>query len=167
MPKYIKQEFSDIEIGYLTGIVDGEGSLTISQCGFTKNNFPQWQVIFGVTNTEPDLIDWFVKKFGSKRLTYTRKQTPNNSRKTIYRWQCTGERLRHLCQLILPHTVIKKRQVEIMIEMLDSFKKRYYVKGNRGPQIDQETIDLRYRLKAELHSLHNRTHKPKTSLGLP
>ena len=56
---------------------------------------------------------WIVDTFGGRLHTYTASQTPKNSRRTVYRWIATGERVSHLCELILPYVQAKVRQIQI------------------------------------------------------
>lgn len=154
--KYVRKSYKDTDLAYFAGIVDGEGCLTIGTYANTKKGTPIWNTYLQVSNTDEALIDWIVAVFGCNKVLYTPNQTPKNSRKLVYRWQCTGERLLHLCELILPYIVAKKRQVEIMIEIRKTFKLIEYNDGNRGPSISQDVIDVRYKLMHEIHSLHCR-----------
>ena len=154
--KYIRKTYKDTDIAYFAGIVDGEGSLTIGTYAKTKKGTPVWHTYLGISNTEESLIHWICERFGGAKLKYTPKQTPKNSRKEVFRWQCSGERLLHICELILPYSVCKKRQIEIMIEVRNSFKLIEYNDGNRGPSISQDVLDLRLNLMLELRNLHNR-----------
>ena len=143
-------------LAYFAGIIDGEGSLCIGRYAKTKNGAPIWNISMQVSNTEEQMIDWISEKFGGKKYIYTPAQTPKNSRKTVYRWQLLGHKLEEVCDLILPFSVIKKRQLEIMISFCVSLRQRDYRKGKRGPNISEEVTEYRMKLFYELRSLHNR-----------
>jgi hypothetical protein len=154
--KYIRKTYPETIIAYFAGIVDGEGALTAGSYAKAKNGNPWYTTYLIISSTDEILIDWLVDHFGSKKFTYTRKQTPKNSTKTVFKWQCTGERLLHLCELIYPYLIIKKRQAEIIMEMVKSGKQKFWAKGLRGPQVLPEIHSLRANLCLELRSLHAR-----------
>jgi hypothetical protein len=112
-----------------------------------------------VTNTDRNLIDWLMNNFGGRVNQYTAKQTPTNSRKPVFRWIASGELLTHLCNLLLPYLIIKKRQCEIMIEMRKTFTGTGAVKGKSGCQpVTEEILKLRKAYFDEMRSLHCRNY---------
>jgi hypothetical protein len=153
---YIRKTYPETVIAYMAGIVDGEGALTSGSYAKAKNGNPWYTTYLIISSTDEVLVDWLVIHFGSKKFTYTRKQTPKNSLKTVYKWQCTGERLLHICELIYPYLVIKRRQAEIIMEMVKSGKEKFWAKGLRGPQVRPEIHELRANLCDELRNLHAR-----------
>ena len=154
--KYIRKTYPETIIAYMAGIVDGEGALTSGSYAKARNGNPWYTTYLIISSTDEILIDWLVNNFGSKKYTYTRKQTPGTSKKQVYKWQCTGERLLHICELIYPYLVIKKRQAEIIMEMVKSGKQKFYSKGHSGPQVHPEVHELRANLCLELRNLHAR-----------
>lgn len=160
---YIPKDYEPTQLAYLAGIIDGEGSIYIGNYSFSKKTGdPLYQTNLEVSNTDECLIDWIVYNFGGKKYEYTPKQTPKNSRKKVFRWACTGEMLTHICPLILPYIVIKKRQCEIMIEMRKTFEFTGCFKGNRGngaiSRVPSEILQLRKSLFDEIRSLHCRNY---------
>lgn len=143
-------------IAYFAGILDGEGSICIGSYTKTKGGKPLWSLSIQVSNTEEKMIDWLIENIGGKKYIYTRAQTPKNSRKTVYRWQILGHKMYEICLLVLPYSVIKKRQLEIMIAFSESLKNKDYRKGKRGPQVSDEVTAYRWDLFHEIRSLHNR-----------
>lgn len=156
MTKYVAKIIKPTAAAYMAGIVDGEGSLCIGTYAKTKSGKPMWAVTLGICSTDEPLIDWLVDNFGGAKLQYTSRQLAKNARKRVYRWQCTGDRLRHICELILPYSTIKRRQIEIMIEMLDTLTQKTYAMGQRGPTVSQAIIDRRFVLMDEIRAIHNR-----------
>ena len=140
MPKnnYTRREYTIAEIAYLAGIIDGEGSIYIGNFSSNpKTGAKYYQTNMEVTNTSKELIDFLIHTFGGLVNQYTEKQSPKNGRKTYWRWIATGERLTHLCELILPYLTAKIRQCEIMIEMRSTYKgkgKGLSIKGKSGVQ---------------------------------
>ena len=159
--KYIRKSYKPTILAYLAGIVDGEGSISIGSYSMSSIGTPQFTTYLCICNTNKDMIDWLVDNFGTKCIPYTNNQLSKNSRLPVWRWQITGDKLLHICELILPYIVAKRRQVEIMIEMRKTFKERTYIKGQRGPKISEELIARRQSLIKEIRSLHIRTSSVK------
>jgi hypothetical protein len=100
-------ELSDIEIGYIAGLIDGEGTIGIYNCHKSRGTF---RPVVQVSNTKPEVLRWFKSKlpFG-----------------------CLSERhfqfiiVNHFLMLRLLTTIkdsllIKKKHAELMIEYLKS-----------------------------------------------
>lgn len=160
MPKdrYIKRFYKDTEIAYLAGIIDGEGSLTIGNYSANKKTgVLHYQTVLNINNTDKDLIDWIFATFGGNICHYSAKQTPKNSRKEVWRYIATGDRLTHICELILPYVICKRKQVEIMLKMRSTYKSHTSIGGKQGTQaLSQDIIDFRQKCFVEIRSLHVR-----------
>lgn len=154
--KYIRKEYAISVIAYMAGIVDGEGALTIGSYSKGPTGNPWYCTYLTISSTDELLIDWLVSNFGCHKMKYTRAQMAENCQRQVYRWQCGGDRLYHICELILPYSVIKKRQIEIIMEFLKTSKMRVYKVGQRGPSVPAEVYDLRSKLCLELRSFHIR-----------
>jgi hypothetical protein len=167
--KYERKEYTIAQIAYLAGIIDGEGSIYIGNFSCNpKTKVPYYQTNIQVTNTDKDLIDWLYDIFGGLISKRTAKQHPANSRKQAYIWTCSGDRVTHLCELILPYLIAKKRQCEIMIKMRATFISNHCKAGKQGiiPH-SAELVNLRQSYMDEMRSLHIRTHSYKNKGHLP
>jgi len=159
---YIRKEYEPIQLAYLAGIIDGEGSIYIGNFSSNlKTGSKYYQTNIEVTNSDKSLIDWLFNTFGGRIYTYSMKQMPKNARRTYYRWIATGERVTHLVEIILPYIIIKKRQCEIMISMRATFKGNYGVnQGVKGiQQLPQDLLNIRQAYFEEMQSLHCRNYK--------
>jgi hypothetical protein len=154
--KYIRKEYSETAAAYMAGIIDGEGALTSGSYAKGNTGTPQYTTYLIISSTDECLIDWLVNTFGSKKYTYTRNQMATNCTKQVYKWQCTGELLMHVCEITLPYIIIKRRQIEIVMEMIKTSKLKFYKVGQRGPSVLPEVTALRVKLCSELRSLHAR-----------
>lgn len=169
MITFFEKELTDFELGYIAGIIDGEGSIYISkpQIGANKKSgskSPVYQTVIQITNTDEKLIDWLVDKFGGKKRTYTRKQTPVNSRKTVYSWNCHGDRLDRLCEILYPHSIIKRNEIEIMMKMRKTYS-MHVAKGKQGVQVlSPEVLALRQECFESLKAIHNRPNNNHQNL---
>ena len=161
MPRneYIPRTYSRDATIYLAGIVDGEGALVISKHISSNKRGYNYQTRLEISNTVEALPLWIQENFGGRVSVYTRNQTPKNSRKTVYRWVCEGERLTHICELILPFSVIKKEEIDIILKMRHHLQKPVSYKGKQGVQpLPQEELDFRHDLFMKLKALHNRSY---------
>ena len=159
---YKRISYKATDISYLAGIIDGEGSIYIGNFSCNKTTkLPYYQTNIQVANTDKRLIDWLKETFGGLVNTRTRKQTPINSRKTVYMWTISGDRLTHICEEILPYLICKKRQAEIMLKMRATFE------TGSPNRLSLETRHLRESLMNEMRSLHIRTHSYKNKGPLP
>jgi hypothetical protein len=155
--------YTTAQLAYLAGIIDGEGSIYIGNFSSNpKTGNPYYQTNMEVTNTEEALINWLINNFGGRNYTYTEKQTPKNSRRTVYRWIISGDDLTELCHLLLPYLIIKKRQCEIMIQMRKTFERKRASLGRQGTlPLEQDVLEERKRLFDEMRSLHCRNYANK------
>lgn len=154
------KNYTVIQLAYLAGIIDGEGSIYIGNYSCNKKTGAKYyQTNIEVTNTSKALIDWLVENIGGRSSEYTPKQTPKNSRKKVYRWIVSGELLTHLCHLLLPYLVIKVRECEIMIEMRKTYEHTGMQKGKQGIQnLPTNILDKRQKYYEEMRSLHCRNY---------
>lgn len=159
--KYTRVEYTVAQIAYLAGIIDGEGTLFIGNYG-NKDKIRGtgfFQTIIAVTTTDKCLTDWLYDNFGGWKSEYTPKQRAENCKGPIYSWKCTGDRLTHLCELMIPYFVIKKQQAEILLQMRKTYIGAEYAFGKQGVQhLPQEIIDRRLELMDQLKKLHCRNH---------
>ncbi len=160
---YIRKKYSETTAAYMAGILDGEGCLSIGNfSGNRKNGDRHFQTNISISSTDKCLIDWLYDTFGGYRGEYTPKQMSRNGRKQVYRWQCSSDRLLHICEITLPYLIIKKRQAEILIEMRKTFCNSQNQKGKfHAQRIPKEILNLRQKLFLELRELHNRTFSYK------
>lgn len=156
--KYIRKEYQSIHLAYLAGIVDGEGCIHIGYYFNKTQNRYVYHSLLQITSTDKCLIDWLINMFGGNSSVYTEAQTPKNSTLKPYVWKVSGERLTHLCELILPYAIIKKEQLQVMLEFRSTFQDQHEPKkGQQGIQaMSQELIDYRHTLLLKLRNLHSR-----------
>ena len=110
--------FTDAELGYLAGLLDGEGSIYIS-CrneGGYKNYFARFQIV----NTNFDVMHWIKNKFGG--LLFVRERSKTNPRwKDSMEWFTNVKELDSLLPLLIPYLIIKKPHALIMQEFRKTF----------------------------------------------
>lgn len=160
---YTRKEYTIAQIAYLAGIIDGEGSIYIgnfSSNPVTGNRY--YQTNMQVTNTDKPLINWLYQTFGGLISARTPRQLAKNSTKPAWVWTASGDRITHLCEIIFPYLICKKRQCEIMLKMRSTYIKLQHKKGSQGIQAhSKELLDLRQSYMDEMRSLHIRTFSYK------
>jgi hypothetical protein len=152
----------------MAGILDGEGCLSIGNySGNRKNGDKHFQTNISISSTDIELIDWIHGTFGGYRGEYSPKKHAKNCRKQVYRWQCSSDRLLHICEITLSYLIIKKRQAEILIKMRGTYNDLHNVKGRQRVQnLPKEILDLRQSLFEELRSIHQRAYLYRNKLLL-
>jgi hypothetical protein len=101
------------QISYLAGIIDGEGTFYIGRTG------KKWNSRLLIVNTDKRLIDWLQNNFGG--LVYSRKSLKNPTWKTKYEWILEKAKILPICEIVIPHLICKKEQADLMIKFRQSF----------------------------------------------
>jgi len=166
--QYKRKEYKTTDLAYLAGIIDGEGSIYIGNFSCNPHTkLPYYQTSMQVTNTDEALIRWLQETFGGL-VNGKSKENTDRPRRTAFVWTATGERLTHLCELLMPYLICKKRQAEIMLKMRATFTKNGATKGRQGvPILPEEVRILRQTLMDEMRGLHIRIHSYKNHGHLP
>lgn len=98
------------EISYIAGFLDGEGCFTI--CKHKRGNEYYFRPVIAVCNTNRDVIEFIAKKFGGMF-----QKTKPSKRGHRDRWQWSTEnreKIIKICEMLIPHLIIKKRQAELL-----------------------------------------------------
>ena len=91
---------NDIELGWLAGIFDGEGCLSLART--TGKRIDRW--VASVAMSDEDVVLTFLQRVGIGTVTgpYTRSDKPNN--KPLWKWQIAAqEDVLNFCALLGPH----------------------------------------------------------------
>jgi len=131
--KYIEPyrlELSNIECAYLAGIVDADGSISVSRIT-SGRRYPTYRVVVEVCNQSKELIEWLRSKFPKYNLRMTRRGVYIF---TIYHIGL----LWHLLPKLTARLVLKQRQGELALRALElkykywrTTSKRYYEEMNQ------------------------------------
>jgi hypothetical protein len=97
------------EIGWLAGIVDGEGCISL---GVNRKKYVTPTV--QISNTDIRLAEWLIEHCGGS---YYVRHDEERGRKTTYNWRCAGHQARALVALIAPHLKLKDRQARVVLGM--------------------------------------------------
>jgi hypothetical protein len=116
--------------GYVAGIVDGEGTITICRSEYdahkkftVKNGDVHtydthcvgFHVKVQVKNTDIRLVKWLKSRFGGEYYTDTHR---NEAWKTAYVWHHLAESKQEFLLAILPYLIMKREQALLALEFL-------------------------------------------------
>jgi hypothetical protein len=104
---------SEIEKSYISGLIDGEGSI------FMEKNEKRYNIIINCSNTNKKIIYWLYSIFGGH--VYTRKSKGNH--KESYIWRIRKEASTNFLNQISPYLRVKKKQANLVYEFLTSDNK--------------------------------------------
>ena len=127
------QQATPIELSYLAGLWDGEGTITVSK-GKMKNNNIQYSPRISLGNTEVSMINEIVKtldKVGIRGYIFTEeKEAP---RKDMYKIVISKfDQAKKLLEIILPYLKVKKAQGELLLRFL---KNRIEIKNGKRQEL--------------------------------
>jgi len=126
-----KEAFSARDnIIYLSGIVDGDGCISIGRQMFSVENYGYYQRI-QVINTNIILIEWLVENFGGK---VPKVRHGRRNHKSRYDWQLSGFSSYKLTSKVLPYLVVKREQAECAVLLYNRVSKFWY--GGSKPMPD-------------------------------
>ena len=128
-----------IDLAYLAGILDGEGSICITRTkpkGLYKHS--RYTLAINITNTNEWLIRWIDFNF---KGTINRTRLP--SRRDCWRWQVHSSKAVEFLRLLLPYLKIKKPQAELALMFLARRKGHHWAmkKGKTDEQLALEEAD--------------------------
>lgn len=110
--------WSNTDLAYLAGIIDGEGTIFI-QRRMDNGTWTYWSRM-QVVNTYKPLIEWIYSTFGGLMYTVNRSK-PNRIRKTQYQWYTRISLVDVLIPKVYPYLINKKQHAEIFMEFRKTF----------------------------------------------
>ncbi len=149
------------KLGYLAGILDGEGSFSCYVTKYKSNKLysGKQRQYGGITknvmihNTNLSIVetcrDIITDIIGEPARFRKENRLTTKGKSVWYVWISGGEQLRKLLPVIIPHLVGKRRQAELMLELL-SRKKWSRVTDNEKDLVLQIVM------------LNDKSHKPES-----
>jgi len=106
------ENYTEVELAYAAGIVDGEGYIAIVKQPRTNHGGYLLKVV--VSNTDIKLMEWFILHFGGKLGEQEHRANPNW--KVAYIWSLYGLEAANFLKLIQPFMLLKSPQVDLVLE---------------------------------------------------
>ncbi len=103
------------EVAYTAGFFDGEGCVSIAR--YLQRGRPYHTLAIIFTNTDFQVLTWLQQRWGGNIF----KPTQLNARRRPYgHLRLSAGPARPLLQAMLPYLIVKKSQVEIALEFIES-----------------------------------------------
>lgn len=110
-------DVTSAEIGYLAGLLDGEGSILIARQ--KQGSRLYYSVQLKVFNTHRGVMDWVQSRCGG--AVYERVQGGVNrqqNRRAMFTWHLYGRHAAPLLRALRPLLIVKARQADVALEFL-------------------------------------------------
>ncbi len=142
---------SEIEIAYLAGIIDGEGTVTL-RCS-TYNGYTRTSPQIEICNTDALMIAWLQRFFWQKL-----EHAKNGVGRPYMKVHLTGLGIAPFIERILPHLTAKKLQAILVLE---------YIALRKSQRLFDKPTDRMKEIVNEIRILNNRiggvvTEGPRT-----
>lgn len=143
------------EKSYMAGIVDSDGCISIGKMRGRYNKTqrivnPRYVLQLVVTNCSVDLMNWLTKKFYG-RIHHRKSKNPNT--KQCYNWMQDHGKALHTLRMIRPYLIVKDRQADIGIELIEKWVTTI---GGQGAFTPPEEVDRRESLYQAMKILNHR-----------
>lgn len=140
---------TNLELAYIAGIIDGEGSIIISRLKENKGTHKyRYQLFVKVVNTDERLLKFLSKKTLTNY--YKDKDHPNKSNsRTSYSIHWSVSVSEDLLKKVYPFLIIKKEQVDLALKFRKTFDISY---GNKVTPL--EIMEQRQKYYLEMKRLH-------------
>jgi hypothetical protein len=124
----------DTEAAYIAGLIDGEGTITLSKRHRNENR----QLVISISNNEKVILDYVLKVAGVGILTKKRTYAEHHSINFAYR--VSNRQAYNLLQKILPYLKSHKKDRAILI--LDKYLKLTPRNGKYTSQLELERANF-------------------------
>ena len=137
-------EICDLDLAYLAGLVDGEGSIGITYTAIGLH-LPTLCIIM----SHAPVIEWAAQIIGTK----VRTRYPKNDRhRTQYVVRIAGKRATVLAGRLIPFLRVKGEQAHLLVRYAET----YGAHSGLNQSLSHEEYALREGLKQEMHRLNSR-----------
>jgi hypothetical protein len=117
------------ELGYIAGIVDGEGSISLAHCSARASGVYVYPLV-RVANTDKGLIDWLDEKVGVGHTGYVSKL--HLGCKDVYHWAIASNEAYELLVKIRPYLVVKAHRADIVTALWEENETALRVAGRNN-----------------------------------
>lgn len=146
--KTTRGKLSEAELGYIAGLIDGEGCIGIHKHSDNRGKSRLHYLYLIVSNNDPKCCKFLRGKFGGWITKRQQKSTWNPN----YKWGVRSRRAREILELVLPYLRLKQEQAVLGIEF-DDAKQRYHLTDAEWQKRERYYLRMR--------ALNQRYTKPK------
>lgn len=145
----MNKKWNNIQLAYLAGIIDGEGSIAIevqSKSIRWNRKCDYYSLRLLVINTNLPLLNWIQENFGG-----TIRQRPDiENRRRCYRWNIFSHNAAEILKECQPYMIVKKPHTEIFIKFAETMSKS-------NSRLSEELLEYRKDLYNQLKHI-NKTY---------
>lgn len=145
---------------YVSGLFDGEGSVSISKTPPQKNTtskLPRYRVQCIIGMVDPQALQKIHARWGGS-IRYRINPRPNQ--RNSWYWAISSRKARAFLESILPYLLIKQRIAEVAVELQTHLTASYGYRNGPGRGFNclpfDETVTLRDALYEEARALNRR-----------
>jgi hypothetical protein len=109
---------SEIEKGYLAGIIDADGCIRLNRRFNNKSHQPVYAAYVQIYTTSPALLEWLGNRFPDvSRKEVDNRQEEHPEWRVGYTWTLSGSRrVMIFCREIAPYLIIKREQAKLIAD---------------------------------------------------
>jgi len=113
------KKLSGVQLGYLVGLIEGEGTIGLSIHSKGAKKGQRWDVYLKISNTNKELLENLRKMLGSGRVKVHDRKAFRPNRKPEYALTYMRHSdLQNLLEQTMAFLIVKKRNAELMLEYL-------------------------------------------------
>lgn len=161
----------DKELAWQAGIIDGEGTITISKQIRKDRASPAFRPFIVVTNTDISLVSPFATMWGGSVYRTVDARTEKKW-SDHYDWYCPQGTVVEFLTAIIPYLRGKSKQAKLVIEFMNSAKcfpryKGSFIGKNRGGSapLGEKEILHRDRLKNDIQMLNSKSKIHRSAMN--
>jgi len=152
----------ELDLSYIAGIFDGEGSIHITKLNPTQSyKSTKYVLHFYVGNTNLEMLKELKSFFGGSLTLDARKDVPNS--KPFWHWNLGPKAAYLVIKELLPYLKIKKERAEVAIKFYELCKsqKRNIIRGEKGTalgtlKLNNNEIKEREKIYQQMKLLNHR-----------
>ena len=118
---------TDKEIGYIAGIIDGEGTICLSKCVWKHRKEAYYRPFIKIANTNLQMLKFIQSKLECGSISEDR--TENNNWKACYTLRFSANMIRTFLPIIKNSLLIKKEQAILLNDFLKMKFYRFFLKS--------------------------------------
>ena len=155
-----RQPVSEVDVAYAAGIIDGEGTIGITELlpndrvrpnGTRVRKSVQHRIYVAVSMTDPTVPMWLHATFGGN-IQYVPSRNPARHKPST-RWSMSSERAAVFCTTVMPYLRVKRQQAGLAVEFYRKHLGRTF-QGSSGVPVSE--VAARHSFVERINDLNRR-----------
>lgn len=110
-------KLSNKDIGYIAGLIDGEGTICLGKCTWKHRKLAYYRPFIKIANSNLEMLIWVKNKL--RTGTIKKERDSKNGWKAMYIIYFSANMIRKFLPLIIDSLIIKKKQALLITEFLE------------------------------------------------